>query len=100
MTDLTERDLEVLCELVSVCDDCNGGRDRESGVAPIQLGGTGHSNHSYRLTKLALRGYAEHRMRGHEWGDVSTRDARGSKVYRPTDKGREAAKQFRLRPKA
>jgi hypothetical protein len=89
--DLTERDLEVLRELVYACDESEGGRNREWGVAPLALGGTGHSGHSYRLTKLARLGYAEHRQRGKDWGDVTTNDARGSKRYRPTDKGRNAA---------
>jgi hypothetical protein len=92
MSGLTERDLEVLRELVYACDESSGGRFKESGVAPLELGGTGHSGHSYRLTKMARLGYVEHRQRGKDWGDVTTRDARGSKVYRPTDKGRAAAK--------
>lgn len=94
MTDLTGRDLEVLNELVYACDESEGGRHREGGIAPIDIGGGSRSDHSYRLTKMARLGYVEHRMRGHEWGDVTTRDARGSKVYRPTDKGRETVKRM------
>lgn len=94
MTRLTERDHEILAELVYSCDESCGGRFRESGVAPIEIGGSNGSDHSYRLTKMAKLGYAEHRMRGHPWGDVTTRDARGSKVYRPTDKGRDAHRSW------
>lgn len=97
---LTERDLELLEALVYVCDahlpnNVFGHQSpcpqmtRGDGASPLDCGGSNGSDHSYRLTKLARLGYAEHRQRGKPWGDVATRDARGSKVYRPTDKGRK-----------
>lgn len=100
---LTERDLEVLEALVHVCDahlpnNVFGYQSpcpqttRGDGASPLDCGGSNGSDHSYRLTKLARLGYAEHRQRGKPWGDVATRDARRSKVYRPTDQGREAIK--------
>jgi hypothetical protein len=105
MNVVTERDLEVLCDLVYVCDahlpnNIHGYQSpcpqttRGDGASPLDCGGSNGSDHSYRLTKLARRGYAEHRQRGAEWGDVRTGNARGSKVYRPTDKGRKAVKEW------
>lgn len=106
MSDLTERDLEVLDELVYVCDahlpnNIHGYQSacpqtsRGDGASPLDCGGSNGSDHSYRLTKLARLGYAEHRQRGHEWGDLRTTGARGSKVYRPTEKGRKAIRERR-----
>lgn len=101
MTALTERDREVLGDLISTYDSLvrlwaeHGGlekRGRGAGIQPLDIGGFDGSDHSYRLTKLARMGLADHYKIGHsrsEWNKVSTR-IRGSKLYRPTDAGRAA----------
>ena len=83
----TERDLEVLHDLVGACgQDCRHTHRRE-GATPLDCGGTNGSDHSYRLTKLVRLGLAEHKKLGCAWGEAPTR-WRGSKVYRPTEEGR------------
>lgn len=86
---LGEVDRERLGDLIGGYDQrarfgWNGDRD---GVAPIDCGGMNGSDHSYRFSKLARLGLAEHRKRGCDWGHAPKR-RRGSKVYRPTDLGR------------
>ncbi len=89
---LTEIDAERLADLVAAYDTLVtmtffGDQDLY-GVAPIDCGGTNGSDHSYRLTKLARMGLADHRKRGYDWGKAPTRGYRGSKIYRPTALGR------------
>lgn len=87
MANLTDCDFEILAELIYCCDESRYGGNRGTGqAAPLDCGGSNGSDHSYRLTKMSRLGYAEHKQLGAvEWGDVTTRNARGSKVYRPTD---------------
>lgn len=85
----TERDREVLRELISAYDSLH--KIGVSGIAPIDCGGSNGSDHSYRLSKLVRLGYAEHKKRGLDWGESPT-NRRGSKVYRPTEAGRQAVK--------
>lgn len=103
---LTRRDMETLVELVDVCDAHlpNNSRGRQSpcrqtsrgeGATPLDVGGGNGSHHSYTLTKLARKGYAEHKKLGGQWGDLRSTGYRGSKVYRPTDAGRNAAAEFK-----
>lgn len=96
MNDLTPRDFDVLNELVGVCD-YKGGKNthrRGEGATPLDVGGRNGSHHSNTLRKLVRLGYAEHKKLGRAWGDAPT-NYRGSKVYRPTDKGRQAVKERR-----
>jgi hypothetical protein len=92
MTKFTERDREVLGDLVFAYDQhCRiNPAYAERGLSPLDCGGSNGSDHSYRLTKLVRLGYAEHRKFA-EWGKASTK-FRGSKKYRPTIAGREALK--------
>lgn len=76
---LTERDIEVLEELLGACDnliDCG----TDGWVQPMDCGGMDGSDHSYRLSKLSRTPYAEARQRGGH--------SRGSKSYRITSEGR------------
>lgn len=91
---LSEIDHERLGDLISGHD--NSLRvTGESGVAPLDCGGSNGSDHSYRLTKLVKMGLAEHRKRGCPWGKYPTRGYRGSKLYRPTDLGRQVHEIYR-----
>lgn len=88
-------DLERLGDLIFGFDQVvRAGRDPESGVAPIDCGGSNGSDHSYRFSRLVKMGFAEHRKRGMEWGKAPTR-WRGSKMYRPTEAGRAALAKVR-----
>lgn len=84
--------METLIELIHAYDQfLKWGRD---GVAPLHFGGSNGSHHGATATKLARLGMAEHRKRGWAWGEAPTA-FRGSKVYRPTTAGREAALAWR-----
>lgn len=93
---LAERDRDMLGDLISAYDqrakfgwpEKLRGDGVWDGVAPLDCGGTNGSDHSYRLTKLCKLGLAEARKGASEWGKFSTR-YKGSKKYRPTDRGRE-----------
>lgn len=89
MKPLTDRDLEMLGEMVYSFFESTG-PSRGQGMSPMEFGGSNGSHHGKTATKLVKHGFVEHCMRGHDWGDVTTRDARGSKVYRPTEAGRDA----------
>lgn len=95
---LTERDLETLAELAycteSLAKRCGADYAADVGFAPLEFGGSNGSHHGKTATKLVAHGFVEHKQRGHDWGDITTRDARGSKVYRATDAGREAVKAW------
>lgn len=92
---LTERDMETLNELVAAYDSLlSHGLD---GAAPIDIGGSDCSHHSKTLRKLTDYGLVETRKRGFAWGDQAARRFRGSNVYRPTEAGREANRQWRTR---
>jgi hypothetical protein len=84
----TDRDMETLGEIIGATDSRY--RNRGDGVSPMEFGGSNGSHHGATATKLTRYGYVEHRQRGKDWGDVTTRDARGSKVYRATEAGRAA----------
>lgn len=90
MRPLTERDLETLAELVYARYESTMKHYYEGGSAPLDFGGSNGSHHGKTATKLVKHGFVEHRKRGHEWGDVRTTGARGSKVYRATEAGRDA----------
>lgn len=96
---LTERDLETLNELWGCTEALLRRMDRDYaltvGFAPIEFGGGSNSHHGKTATKLVKHGFVEHKMRGKDWGDVTTRDARGSKVYRASVAGRQAIDAWR-----
>lgn len=99
MRPLTERDMEVLNELVG-CQDAAVQRMERNyamsiGFAPLEFGGSNGSHHGKTALKLVGHGFVEAKKRGNEWGDLTTRDARGSNVYRPTPAGREATTAYR-----
>lgn len=101
MRPLTERDLETLNELWG-CTESLIRRPMEKsyamsvGFAPIEFGGSNGSHHGKTATKLVAHGFVEHKMRGAaEWGIVTTRDARGSKIYRATPAGVAALEAWR-----
>jgi hypothetical protein len=101
---LNERDLEMLNELVA-CQESALERMRADyalniGFAPIEFGGRNGSHHARTALKLVRHGLVEARKRGKEWGDTTTRDARGSNVYRPTPAGVEAVLKWRQEKKA
>lgn len=81
------RDREVIAELHYATKEATHRRDW---VRPLDVGGSGHNDVSYRLNKLARLGLVEWKQR---WGLTiggSARDAgmsRGSKVYRLTEAG-------------
>lgn len=94
---LTARDMETLGELIAAQDQhrdyyrrIGRGQDEadQHGFAPLDFGGRNGSHHGVTATKLAKRGLVEMRKRGFSWGKAPT-SFRGSKQYRPTDKGRE-----------
>lgn len=99
--------METLGELIacqdSACDyEKRCGRDParglERGFAPLNFGGSNGSHHGATATKLAKRGLVEQRKRGYEWGGVPKGKGgwyRGSKVYRPTQAGRELFEVWR-----
>lgn len=100
---LTDRDFETLGELIGSYDSYvkRWYKDYEKapshiGMAPIDFGGTNGSHHSLTASKLVRHGMAEHRKRGREWGEASSR-YRGSKLYRPTDEGRAAYAEWRAK---
>lgn len=95
---LTARDMETLGELIGAQNSWRAMCARhgthenladERGFAPLDFGGSNGSHHGATATKLAGRGLAQERKRGHAWGYAPKR-SRGSKVYRPTQAGREA----------
>ena len=91
MKPLTERDLEVLAELVYMRYESSNKRFYEAGTAPLDFGGSNGSHHGKTATKLAEHGLVEHRFRGLDWGQKGRPGgARGSKLYRATPAGREA----------
>jgi hypothetical protein len=95
----TERDMEVLNELVG-CQEMAVKRMERNyalsiGFAPLEFGGSNGSHHGKTALKLVAHGLVEARKRGKEWGDLTTRDARGSNVYRPTPAGVEAVLKWR-----
>jgi hypothetical protein len=92
---LTERDLELLNELVGMRFESRTKDYYEGGVAPIDFGGSNGSHHGKTDTKLAAHGFVDQRMRGHPWGDLRTTGARGSKVYRASEAGRDAIYAWR-----
>jgi hypothetical protein len=92
---LTERDLELLNELVGMRFESRTKDYYEGGVAPIDFGGSNGSHHGKTATKLAAHGFVDQRMRGHPWGDLRTTGARGSKVYRASEAGRDAIYAWR-----
>lgn len=72
-------------ELLSGLRDFNA-----AGCKPLDLGGSGHSNHSVKLFRLCAKGWAERNF-GLGWGEGrGTTMQRGSCVYRITDAGRQA----------
>jgi hypothetical protein len=87
---LTERDIEVLETLVYMRYESGSKRFYEHGTAPLDFGGSNGSHHGKTATKLVAHGFVEQKQRGHDWGDVLTNNARGSKLYRATDAGRTA----------
>lgn len=100
---LTERDMETLGELIAAQNSHRDyyrriGRDQaeadKHGFAPLQFGGSNGSHHGVTATKLAKRGLAEMCKRGFAWGNAP-KSFRGSKIYRPTEKGREAFAEWR-----
>lgn len=102
---LTERDMETLGELIAAQDSARKrfirmGRSEadanaaEPGFAPLDFGGSNGSHHGATATKLVARGLVEHKKRGYEWGKAPKRGHRGSKMYRPTQAGREAYEAY------
>lgn len=87
---LTERDWEVLETLVWMRYEATEKRYYEGGTAPLDFGGSNGSHHGKTALKLTKLGFVEAKKRGKDWGDLTTRDARGSNVYRATDAGRKA----------
>lgn len=91
MRPLTERDWEVLESLVYMRFESGAKAYHEHGSAPLEFGGSNGSHHGATALKLAKRGLVEAKKRGAaNWGDLKTRDARGSNIYRATEAGREA----------
>lgn len=81
MSNLNERDMEVLSEL-EAANRNHEKHDYLGGWArPLDCGGSNGSDHSYRLTKLVKVGAAEQKQRM-PWA------GRGSKVYRITEAGK------------
>jgi hypothetical protein len=97
---LTDRDWEVLETLVYMRYESGSKQFYEGGSAPLEFGGSNGSHHGRTALKLTERGYVEARKRGKEWGDLTTRDARGSNVYRATPAGRDAILKHRREKKA
>lgn len=62
---------------------------------PMNVGGTGSSNHSYRLKKLVKRGFVEERLRGTMINFFGIQ-RRGSYEYRITDVGRKLVTNDRM----
>lgn len=95
----TERDMDVLNELVACQESAVQRMDRDYamsiGFAPLEFGGRGNSHHGKTALKLVKHGLVDAKKRGKEWGDTTTRDARGSNVYRPTPAGVEAVLKWR-----
>lgn len=89
----TDRDFEILKELVAMCERGYGHRGGE-GCTPLDVGGSNGSDHSYRLSKLARLGFAEEKKLGFDWGQ-SPKNQRGSKVYRHTAAGKAALEQWK-----
>jgi len=96
---VTERDMETLNELVGCQESALKRMDRDYalsiGFAPLEFGGSNGSHHGKTALKLAKLGLVDAKKRGKEWGDLTTRDARGSNVYRPTPAGVEAVQKWR-----
>lgn len=92
MKPLTERDLEVLAELVYMRYESSSRKFYEGGTAPLDFGGFNGSHHGKTATKLVKHGFAEQRYRGLDWGQKGRTNSmeRGSKLYRATPAGREA----------
>ena len=103
MKPLTERDLDVLADLVYSRFESSMKHYYENGVAPIDFGGRNGSHHGKTASKLVDHGFVEHRRRGMaEWCQENRHFGRGgnrgSKVYRATEAGRDAIKAWaRLR---
>lgn len=100
MRPLTERDLETLNELWACTESLlNRPMDRRYalsvGFAPLEFGGSNGSHHTKTVLKLVKHGFTDARKRGKDWGDTTTRDARGSNVYRATPAGRDAIAAWR-----
>lgn len=96
MKPLTERDLEVLDELVYMRWESSSKRFYEGGTAPLDFGGSNGSHHGKTATKLCKHGFVEQRFRGLDWGQKGRPGgARGSKLYRATPAGWEAISAFR-----
>jgi hypothetical protein len=97
MRPLTERDLETLDDLISGYDQSLKYADETEryGIAPLDFGGSNGSHHSSTATKLAKHGLVDQRKRGAPWGDNRSTGYRGSKVYRPTEAGRNALGAWR-----
>jgi hypothetical protein len=88
---LTDRDWEVLETLVYMRYESGAKQFHEGGSAPLDFGGSNGSHHGKTALKLTKHGYVEAKKRGAaNWGDLKTRGARGSNVYRATPAGREA----------
>jgi hypothetical protein len=91
MKPLTDRDWEVLETLVYMRYESRAKQHYEGGSAPLDFGGSNGSHHGKTALKLAKRGLVEAKKRGAaNWGDLKTRDARGSNIYRATPAGRDA----------
>lgn len=93
---LTERDIEVLNELVAAQDEVMNRMDRAYartvGFCPREFGGRDGSDHGKIATKLVGHGFVEQKPRWRNWGDPLNG---GPKVYRPTRAGRDALAAFR-----
>ena len=80
---LAARDREILLELDAAYRNLTS-LGLQGWCRPMDVGGvSSSSDHSYRLTKLARLGLAEHKQR-------SPQMVRGSKYYRITEAGRRA----------
>ena len=79
---LAARDREILLELDAAYRNLTS-LGLQGWCRPMDVGGVSSSDHSYRLTKLARLGLAEHKQR-------SPQMVRGSKYYRITEAGRRA----------
>lgn len=64
MKPITERDIEVLKDVVSTADDWQRVGINDRWMMPLDLGGTNGSHHSYTLHKLAARGLIDMKKYG------------------------------------
>lgn len=95
---LTDREWDVLEELVYMRYESSSKHIYEYGTAPLNFGGSNGSHHGRTATNLVRLGLVEHRKRGRLWGEAPTR-YRGSKLYRATPAGREAVLKRRQEKK-